>query len=55
MNFSSVFDWCADTLVFLADKLGITYEEINVWIFCIIEPIIFASMLTIIIKQYKRK
>ena len=55
MDFNLVFDWCADTLVFLADKLGITYKEINVWIFCIIEPIIFISMLTIIVKQCKRK
>lgn len=46
-----IFKWCVDVLIFLANVLGITYQEINVWIFCIIEPIIFIYMLVIIIKQ----
>ena len=45
------FKLCVDILVFLANVLGITYQEINVWIFCIIEPIVFIYMLTLIIKQ----
>jgi len=46
-----IFNWCVDVLIFLANVLGITYKEINVWIFCIIEPIVFIYMLTLIIKQ----
>ena len=44
-----IFDWCVELLVKLAELLGITYNEINVWIFVIIEPLIFLLMLFIII------
>ncbi len=47
-----VFDWCVNILVLYAHRFNITYKEINVWIFCIIEPIIFFLMLFIIIKQF---
>ena len=46
-----IFKLCVDVLIFLANVLGITYQEINVWVFCIIEPIVFIYMLTLIIKQ----
>lgn len=48
-----IFNWCVDVLMFLATQLGITYKEVNVWVFCIIEPIVFIYMLTLIIKQRK--
>ena len=51
---NKVFYWCVDILVLYAKKLGITYEAINVWIFCIIEPIVFLLMLGIIIRQARR-
>ena len=34
------FDWCVRLLYFVANWLGLTYEEINVWLFVIILPII---------------
>ena len=34
------FDWCVILLVNVANVIGITYEEINVWLFCIILPIV---------------
>jgi hypothetical protein len=46
-----IFDWCVELLVKLAELLGITYNDINVWIFVIFEPLIFLLMLFIIIKQ----
>ena len=49
---NKAFDWCVDILKYYAKLLGMTYEEINIWIFCIIEPIIFFVMLFIIIKLY---
>ena len=32
------FDWCVKLLVDAAGIMGITYEEINVWLFVIIGP-----------------
>ena len=34
------FDWCVILLINVAKMIGITYEEINVWLFCIILPIV---------------
>jgi hypothetical protein len=31
-----IFDWCVDILVYWANIFGITYKEINVWVFVII-------------------
>ena len=52
MNF--IFDRCVGFLMWLGPFFNLTYKEINVLIFLIIEPIIFLIMLFIIIKQYKR-
>ncbi|TFV94423.1 hypothetical protein E4S40_10390 [Algoriphagus kandeliae] len=38
---NQVFDWCVDFLYWLSDVFGMTYKEINVWIFVIIWPLIF--------------
>lgn len=45
----SIFDTCVGLLLYLADQLGVTYKEINVWIFVIIGPIftIFLSLLSV--------
>ena len=37
----TTFDWCVEFLYIVADRLGITYEEINIWLFVIIGPIFF--------------
>ena len=34
-----VFDWCVGFLVWWANAWGITYEELNVWLFVIVHPI----------------
>ena len=39
-----LFQDCVDILRHWADVLGMTYEEINIWIFLIIEPVIFIAM-----------
>jgi hypothetical protein len=36
----SIFDWAVHALIWLARLLGITYEEINVWLFCIAWPLV---------------
>jgi hypothetical protein len=38
---NEIFDACVDLLHNWAGLTGLTYKEINVWIFVIIEPIIF--------------
>ena len=50
---NKTFKWCVDLLEELALKLHMTYEEVNIWIFFIIEPIIFLLMLWIIYKQQR--
>ena len=50
---NKTFKWCVDLLEALALKLHMTYEEVNIWLFVIIEPIIFLFMLWIIYKQYR--
>lgn len=44
ITFNNVFYWCVQFLASIANLIGMTYEEINIWIFCIIEPIIFILM-----------
>lgn len=46
---NEAFDLCVQFLLWLGSKLGMTYKEINVWIFVIIEPIVFLVMLIYII------
>ena len=46
-----IFDWCVNVLVYSAGILGITYKEINVWVFVIIWPILTIMLTVIIIRQ----
>ena len=48
---NEVFDICVAILIWIADLFEITYKEVNIWIFVIIEPILFIAMLCMIIKQ----
>ena len=49
---NKVFQRCVDILVYFAAKLHITYEAINIWIFVIIEPIVFFILIWIIYRQH---
>ena len=51
---NEIFDWCVHLLEWGAERLGTTYVAINVWIFCIIEPIVFLGMLIILIYQRRK-
>lgn len=48
---NEVFDTCVAILIWIADLFEVTYKEANIWIFVIIEPILFLAMLYMIIKQ----
>jgi hypothetical protein len=44
-----VFDRCVELLEWLADRLGLSYKQINVWIFCVIMPLILLGQTATII------
>ena len=46
-----IFDWCVNVLVYWASVFGITYKEINVWVFVIIWPILTIILIAIIVGQ----
>jgi len=45
MNYEKLFNKCVDILLYLTDVTGLSYQEVNVWVFVIIEPAIFIIML----------
>ena len=45
------FAKCVALLEWVAGKVCMTYEEVNVWIFCVVMPIAFLAMLGVIIWQ----
>ena len=49
------FDFCVKLLFDLADIMGITYEEINVWLFCVIWPILSLIMFAEILRLRHKK
>ena len=49
-----IFDWCVDVLVYWAGILGITYKEINVWVFVIIWPIVTLILIAVVFWQNRR-
>ena len=49
-----IFDWCVNILVYWAGIFGITYKEINVWVFVIIWPILTIILIGVIVVQQRR-
>ena len=46
---NELFDLCVEILIYISKIFNISYEEANIWIFVIIEPIIFIIMISYII------
>jgi hypothetical protein len=46
---NKIFDACVSLLVWLADLTGTTYEEINVIIFVVLEPIVVLLLIGYIV------
>jgi cytochrome c oxidase subunit IV len=46
-----IFILCVDFLEWLADKLHMTYEQINVLIFVVIYPLIILVLLTLLLSK----
>lgn len=55
---NQVFYFCVQLLIDAAKIMGISYEEINVWIFCVIWPILtlvmFAEILRLRLKIHNK-
>jgi len=49
-----IFDWCVRVLVYWAGMVGITYKEINVWVFVIIWPILTIILIGVIVMQQRK-
>ena len=49
-----IFDWCVKFLYLVADFFGITYEEINIWLFVIIGPLFFLISIYLNYYFYKK-
>jgi hypothetical protein len=49
-----LFWLCVKLLHWVAAKCGTTYEAINIWIFCIIWPVITIALVVIVIVQHLR-
>ena len=47
----ALFDLCVQILLWLADLFGVSYNTINIWIFCIIWPIFTIVLIVAVIKQ----
>ena len=41
----TIFDWAVIALYQVAGLMGITYEEINVWLFCVIWPVFTLALM----------
>ncbi|HXL54648.1 MAG TPA: hypothetical protein VN958_00230 [Chitinophagaceae bacterium] len=50
---NKTFDQCGKLLQDLSAYLHMTYKEINIWIFVIIEPVVFLCLLLVILRQYR--
>ena len=49
-----IFDWCVEILIYWANVFGITYKEINVWVFVIIWPIMTILLIGILVVQRRK-
>ena len=56
-SMNNFFNWCCSCIDFYAHKLGCTYEELNIYLFVILEPVIILLLSGLLIyksKQYSR-
>ena len=46
-----MFNACVDLLLTLASKLGVSYNAVNVWIFCILWPLLTLGLVGTVFSQ----
>ena len=50
----AVFTACVEALLTLASKLGVSYNAVNVWIFCILWPLLTLTLIFTVLSQRRR-
>ncbi len=50
----ALFDLCVRILIRLANFFGVSYNEINIWIFCVIWPIVTVILVGLVVGQWKK-
>ena len=53
-NTDGLFLWCCDCIQYYADKLGYSYEELNIVLFVILQPALIFYLFTVCVYQYYR-
>lgn len=48
----ALFDLCVRILIWLAALFGVSYNEINIWIFCVIWPIFTVILIGLVVWQW---
>jgi hypothetical protein len=46
-----VFKWCCDCILYYARVLGLSYEQLNIDLFVILEPLMISCLLTLFVLQ----
>lgn len=46
---NTIFNWSVKALVDLASYMHITYEAINVWVFCVIIPLVIVVQFVLLV------
>jgi len=50
----ALFDLCVRILIWLAHIFDVSYNEINIWIFCVVRPIFTIILIGVVIWQCRR-
>lgn len=51
----TIFYWCVEFLKYWAARLGMTYEEINVYLFVILTPAVIVTQFFVIVALLLRR
>lgn len=50
----AIFDLCVWILLWLADLFGMSYNTVNIWIFCVFWPLFTIALIVLTIRQHKK-
>ena len=50
----TIFDWAVIALYQIASVMGITYEEINVWLFCVAWPVVTLVLVSVALSLFRQ-
>lgn len=51
VDIETVFSRCVQLLSWLSVQIGVSYEAVNVWIFCIIWPALTLALLIMVVRR----